>query len=70
VERSVSPPPQRCCFCGRGRVTRRFTPEARSDVDAGAGFRVAVPGLAGVFRVDLAKGLRDGATAVSFVYEP
>jgi hypothetical protein len=26
--------------------------------------------MPGIFRVDLAKGLRDGATALSFVYEP
>jgi hypothetical protein len=31
---------------------------------------VAIPGLSGVLRVDVAKGLRDGATALSFVYDP
>jgi hypothetical protein len=36
----------------------------------GVGARFAVIGMPGIFRVDLAKGLRDGATALSFVYEP
>jgi hypothetical protein len=51
-------------------VGNRFEADARGDVDAGLGARLAVPGLDGVFRLDLAKGLRDGATAFSFVYEP
>jgi hypothetical protein len=32
--------------------------------------RLGFPGLDGVFRLDLGKGLRDGSTALSFVYEP
>jgi hypothetical protein len=36
----------------------------------GAGMRVAFPGISGTFRADLAKGLRDGVTTFSFVYEP
>ena len=44
--------------------------DGRGDVDLGAGLRLGWPGLAGVFRLDLGKGLRDGTTAVSFVYEP
>jgi hypothetical protein len=32
-------------------------------VDAGIGLRVRVPGRSGVFRVDYARGLRDGARA-------
>jgi hypothetical protein len=38
--------------------------DGRAHVDAGAGLRVAIP-AAGVLRVDVAKGWRDGATAVS-----
>jgi hypothetical protein len=38
--------------------------DARWHMDIGAGLRVAVPG-AGVLRVDLARGLRDGRTALS-----
>ncbi|MGB2715440.1 MAG: cysteine peptidase family C39 domain-containing protein [Vicinamibacterales bacterium] len=36
----------------------------RAHVDAGLGVRIAVPG-AGVLRIDLAKGLRDGQTGLS-----
>jgi len=36
----------------------------RSEVDAGAGLRIGVPG-GNVLRIDLARGLRDGATAFS-----
>jgi hypothetical protein len=50
-------------------LARAFNPPAfgdgRAHVDVGAGLRIAVPG-AGVLRVDLAKGLRDGATALWF----
>ena len=57
-------------FADSARVGNRLAPGARGDVDVGLGVRLGVPGLEGVFRVDLANGLRDGATAVSFVYEP
>jgi hypothetical protein len=56
-------------FADAARVSRRLGPGVRGDVDAGVGARAAVPGLPGVFRFDVAKGLRDGATAVSFVYD-
>ena len=36
----------------------------RAQFDAGAGLRVAIPGM-GVIRLDLARGLRDGRTALS-----
>jgi hypothetical protein len=39
--------------------------DARAHVDVGAGLRVAIP-TAGVLRVDLARGLRDGEMALSF----
>jgi hypothetical protein len=39
-------------------------------VDAGLGARFAVAAVSGVFRVDVAKGLRDGANAISVGYEP
>jgi hypothetical protein len=38
--------------------------DGRTHADVGVGLRVAVPG-AGVLRVDLARGLRDGATTLS-----
>jgi hypothetical protein len=38
--------------------------DARAHLDAGAGVRIALPG-AGVVRIDVARGLRDGSTALS-----
>jgi hypothetical protein len=57
-------------FVDMARIDRRAEPRARTDVDVGLGARIAVPGLTGVLRIDVAKGLRDGATALSFVYDP
>jgi hypothetical protein len=57
-------------FGDAGRTGRRFDPGARRDVDVGVGARLAVTGIPGIFRADLGKGLRDGATAFSLVYEP
>jgi hypothetical protein len=57
-------------FVDAARVERRAQPDGRADVDVGAGVRIGLPGLDGVFRVDLGKGLRDGRTALSFIYEP
>jgi hypothetical protein len=52
-----------------GRTARRSSGPALFDVDAGIGARLAVDGMPGLLRVDLARGLRDGATAVSVGYE-
>jgi hypothetical protein len=41
-----------------------------TDVDVGAGLRLAVPTVPGVFRVDLGKGLRNDAMALSLTYTP
>jgi hypothetical protein len=41
--------------------------DRRAHVDVGAGLRIAVPG-AGVLRADVARGLRDGDTALSFAW--
>jgi hypothetical protein len=57
-------------FADAARTARRVTGTGVSDLDVGIGFRAAYPGRAGAFRVDLAKGLRDGATALSIVYSP
>jgi hypothetical protein len=57
-------------FVDSAHVGNRFEADAQGDVDTGLGARLAVPGLDGVFRLDVAKGLRDGGTAFSFVYEP
>jgi hypothetical protein len=57
-------------FVDAARVDRQAVARARTDVDVGVGARLAVPGVSGVVRIDVAKGLRDGGTAVSFVYDP
>ena len=57
-------------FVDVARVDRRAEPLARTDVDVGIGARLGVPGVSGTVRIDVAKGLRDGATALSFVYDP
>ena len=57
-------------FADAARIGRRLSPAERTDVDLGIGARLSVPGVSGVLRIDVAKGLRDGATALSFVYDP
>lgn len=57
-------------FVDSARAGRRRERGPRGDVDVGGGARLSVSGRGGVFRIDLAKGLRDGATTLSFVYEP
>ena len=57
-------------FVDQARTARRLEGDSLDDVDAGIGFRLAAPLLPGVVRIDLAKGLRDGATAFSVVYAP
>ncbi|MGH9349080.1 MAG: hypothetical protein ACRD26_17630, partial [Vicinamibacterales bacterium] len=54
----------------RGASPAGLGPHARIDVDAGAGFRMALPGRSGLFRVDIARGLRDGRHAVSISWSP
>jgi hypothetical protein len=57
-------------FIDLARVNQRVSPAARTDVDLGIGARLALPSVSGELRIDLAKGMRDGATALSFVYDP
>ena len=57
-------------FADAARVDRGAIADGRGDVDVGGGIRLGLPGMEGIFRLDVGKGLRDGATAVSFVYEP
>ncbi len=52
-------------FLDLARASRGFEPaHQRSQFDAGAGFRLALPG-SGVLRIDAARGLRDGRNALS-----
>jgi len=55
-------------FIDMARVGNRLDSATRGDVDAGVGFRVAVPGM-GTVRTDVASGLLHGGTRWSFVYE-
>ena len=57
-------------FVDVARTAVRLEGPLRDDVDFGLGLRFSVAGVPGLLRVDLGKGLRDGRTAVSFVYEP
>jgi hypothetical protein len=57
-------------FADAAYTASGLRPGGRGDVDVGAGVRLAVPGAAGTFRGDVARGLRDGTTTFSFVYEP
>jgi hypothetical protein len=52
---------------GWGRVSRQGT--SRTDVDVGVGMRLGVPGHAGRLRIDLARGLQDGAVVTSLGWE-
>jgi len=55
-------------FVDVGRTDRRALSDALNDVDIGAGLRAAYPGRVGALRLDVARGLRDGNTALSVVY--
>jgi hypothetical protein len=56
-------------FADAVHVEQRAEPDGRNDIDLGGGLRIGLPGLDGVFRLDVGKGLRDGSTAFSFIYE-
>lgn len=51
-------------------TSRRLSGPPLKDVDVGLGARLSVAGVPGVFRVDIGKGLRDGAAALSVSYAP
>jgi hypothetical protein len=54
-------------FVDVARASRGAAPgSGQALVDLGAGLRIKVPGAAGVLRIDVARGLRDGATALTF----
>jgi hypothetical protein len=47
-----------------------FADAADSQLDLGVGVRVKIPGAASLLRVDVARGVRDGATALSLSWQP
>jgi len=51
-------------------VDRRVIRGRQRDADIGVGFRSGVPGSPGNIRVDVGRGLRDGALRVSVGFEP
>ena len=57
-------------FADVARTARRLAGGAVTDVDVGVGFRGAYAGKTAGLRIDVAKGLRDGATGFSVVYSP
>jgi predicted double-glycine peptidase len=56
-------------FVDSVRLARRAAAAPTGDVDVGVGARLALPGVRGTFRLDAARGLRDGATALSVAYQ-
>jgi hypothetical protein len=57
-------------FADFGRTSALRSGPAFATADIGLGARFAVVGVPGIVRVDLAKGVTDGVTALSFVYQP
>jgi hypothetical protein len=55
-------------FVDTGRTAQRLLGAPLTDVDVGAGLRGAYPGRGGRLRLDFARGLRDGDTAISVIY--
>ena len=55
-------------FVDTGLTARRLFGGPITDVDVGVGLRAAYPGHAGAFRLDFARGVRDGHFAISAVY--
>lgn len=55
-------------FVDSGHAARRLVGGPLTDVDIGLGLRAAYPGHGGIIRLDLARGARDGRTAVSVTY--
>ena len=57
-------------FSDMAHTAHRYDGVSRGDVDAGVGLRLAVAGISGVFSINFARGLADGATAFSMTYRP
>jgi hypothetical protein len=55
-------------FVDSGQTARRLVGGPVTDVDLGFGLRAAYPGHSGIIRLDVARGARDGHTALSVTY--
>jgi hypothetical protein len=52
-------------FTDIARATRQASVPTPGQVDMGLGVRVRMPGSAGLLRIDVARGMRDGARALT-----
>ena len=57
-------------FVDLARTAQRIDGTPVHDADVGVGIRLSLAGVPGLLRVDVATGLRDGRSAISFIYEP
>jgi hypothetical protein len=57
-------------FVDAAKQSRMLTGNPPTHIDAGAGLRAEIPGAPGAFRVDLARGLRDGNVVLSAAWQP
>jgi hypothetical protein len=55
-------------FVDTARTSRRFAGASLNEIDAGIGARFTAFGMPGTLRIDLARGINERATALSFVY--
>jgi hypothetical protein len=57
-------------FVDAAKQSRMLTGSSTSHIDAGAGLRADLPGAPGTFRIDLARGIRDGNVVLSAAWQP
>jgi hypothetical protein len=57
-------------FVDAAKQSRMLAGAPVAHIDAGAGLRAELPGAPGTFRVDLARGIRDGNVVLSAVWQP
>jgi hypothetical protein len=57
-------------FVDAAKPSRMLTGNPAAHIDAGAGLRAELPGAPGTFRVDLARGMRDGNVVLSAAWQP
>jgi len=57
-------------FVDAAKQSKMLTGNPTTHIDTGAGLRAEIPGAPGAFRVDLARGLRDGNVVLSAAWQP